>query len=125
MRSVAIITIIIFGLVLVILSLILGIFKNLQNNDLLIYFIKCFKQLATHSIIFFLFATFLLLLFSFGALDFIEIDWKLIIAGIFLFGLVWVIFNICVIGLSILVVHKWYTLENDCKNFSTYYLLTF
>jgi len=117
MRSISIITVILFGIVLVALGLIFHVFRKLNRDDLLTFFVKGAKLLTTYSIIYFMIATLLYILYAFGALSLINIDWKTVIAGLFIFGFIWVLYNVCVITLNMLVVHKWKTLESECRTF--------
>jgi hypothetical protein len=118
MRYYSLIALIIFGSVYLALRYGLSFFKGGDAN----FFTKAVKILSTQTLLFFFCVGILMILFTFGALDSISINWEFLIASLALFGIVWIIFSILIISFCLMITHKWKTLEYACKdNFSIKY----
>jgi len=115
MRYMSIIAVLIFSCLYLFLRFLLPVFKTESNQ----FFTKGIKIIANQTILFFICMSILLIIYTYGILDTIQINWQYLIAALAMFGFGWILFGIIILAFSILVTHKWNQLETDCKdNFS-------
>jgi hypothetical protein len=112
MRYLSLIAFIIFGSVYLALRFSLSFFKGGDAN----FFTKGVKMLSNQSLLYFFLVAIFMLLYTFGALDSIAINWEFFIASLSLFGISWIIFNVLVISFCLMITHKWKTLEHASKD---------
>jgi hypothetical protein len=112
MRNLSILLLQCYGFIYLFIKLILSSF-NSKNS----FFTKMVNNLLKQSYFYFLFLSFIYLLYSFGALDSIKENWQYVLAGIGILGIYWIISNIWIIIFSNMIVKKWEILEENAKSF--------
>ncbi len=75
------------------------------------------NNLLKQSHFYFLFLSFVYLLYTFGALDSVKENWQYCLAGVGILGIFWIISNIWIIIFSNMIVKKWEILEENAKSF--------
>ena len=109
----SILTIIIFGFGYLIIRTGYNALKNVNK-----FFSKCIASLS-NQLLFLLFCFMIvILIYTYGNFDSIPLNWEYFIAGIAIFILGWIIFNIYIIILSYFAVKKWEKLEKNSSSFT-------
>lgn len=113
MRYLSILSIIIFGSSYLILR---GLFNQLKDVNK--FFAKGIKMLSHQLLLLFMCIGFILVVYSYGLLDKIKINWQYVLSGITLMIMCWFIFCLLILFLSLFIIRKWEQLESNAKDFS-------
>ncbi len=112
MRYISLIVIVVFGTSFLLLRFLLSFAKTDESN----FFTKGVKTLAAQTLLYFFCLAILEILYTFGALDSVQLNFEYLIAALAMIGVAWVIFGIIILGFSVLITSKWNKLEVDCKD---------
>lgn len=115
MRYTSILIFVVFGTSFLIFRLLLSLFKN-NKSVYKKYFLKGIKIITNQNFLYFIMLSFLVILFSFGLLDSIQINWEYLIASLSIFGFSWVIFCIFILSYCILISKRWDEIELNTRN---------
>jgi hypothetical protein len=115
MSQFSIAVILVFGTVFLIFRYLLSFKKKLSDN----FILSMIKVLSQQLIMYFFLVGLLIVLYTFGLLDDIHINWQYLISAFCLFGICWFFFCFFVIILSnYLSVIYWRNVEKSSKDLS-------
>ena len=114
MSKKSIFIIIIFGTIYLLVRIFISTSKNMTDE----FVHKSIKMLSEQSILYFVLVSFVMVIYTFGILDFIQINWQLLISALFVFGICWFAFCCIILFFSYFIIKKWKELEVASKNLS-------
>lgn len=112
MRNISILFIECYGFIYLFAKLFLSLFNTKKT-----FFTKMVNNLLKQSHFYFVFLTFVYLLYVMGVFDTIKNNWQLYLAGVGFLGIFWLLSNIWIIIFSSMIVKKWEELEEYAKSF--------
>lgn len=112
MRNFAIIFIEFYGILFLSIKMILS-YSNKKKS----FFNKSVKSLVKQSNLYFLFMTFIYILYVFGALDNLKNNWEFFLGGVGMLGIIWIFLNITIIIFSTMIIKKWEEVEEYAQSF--------
>lgn len=114
MRNRSILIIILFGTIYLFIRVTISTSKNITDE----FVHKSIKMLSEQSILYFILVSLVMVVYTFGMLDFIKINWQLLISALFVFGICWFFFCMFILFFCYFIIKKWKEFEIASKNLS-------
>jgi len=116
MRIKSILVIAIFGTVYLLARVLINTSKKISDE----FVHKSIKMLSEQSILYFVLVSLMMVIYTFGVLDFIQINWQFLISALYIFGVCWFFFCILITFFCYFIIKKWKELEESSKNWSKF-----
>jgi len=114
MRNRSILIIILFGTLYLLVRVSISTSKKITDE----FVHKSIKMLSEQSILYFILVSLIMVIYTFGVLDAIKVNWQLLISALFVFGISWFLFCNFILIFCYFIIKKWKEVESASKNLS-------